>query len=488
MTESSGAKSLFDSKAASRVPLVRRQMPAREPVAAPSAPRRGWNSGLAAAVFAILALAPLPIASNRPVFWAVWAVTLGGLSCVYGLLTILSAAPMRAPVRRVLPEALLFSGLLLFTLAQVTHIGPWPTADLAYLPQLDSVLATISVDPGSTWLTLMQWATFGALFLLTLQFSTREKRAQKFLLAVLFVITGYGAFGLISLQLGDTILGFEKLSYQGFATGTFINRNSFATFLASGLAIGFAFLLNLVARRGEQTLGSWIGQVFAILLALATLAAALFATGSRMGLLSATVGILATGLAVALSQRRAAGPALWLVVVGMLLGAVLIVAFGEQLLDRLIFLQDDGGGRDTLHQQVWQAILARPLVGYGGGSFATIAGLVLGPPLSGAVVWEYTHSTYLALWFEYGLVVGSIPLVIVAMCVLRMARYLLQGSRRVIVPAALGVVSAFACHSLLDFSAEMEANAFLLTSILALAAAPPSRRTSAVPDLPVGDR
>jgi O-antigen ligase len=93
------------------------------------------------------------------------------------------------------------------------------------------------------------------------------------------------------------------------------------------------------------------------------------------------------------------------------------------------------------------------------------------PPLSPEFVWNNSHSTYLALWFELGLVAGSIPLVIIALLGLRAVRAARDPSSTATSSAAIGTIVVFALHSLLDFSAEIEANAFLFTVILALGAA-----------------
>ena len=471
MTKDSASSAAFSSDRLERVSISRPHLASAGHAANGGGSWGGLNTALAVAVFVVVALAPLPLGSNRPVFWSFWGAILGALSIIYGSLIAVSKTRLRAPIRGYLAEAILYGVLLLATVAQVLKIGSMLPPGMAYLPQLDRSLSTLSVDPGSTWMTLIQWASFGMLFLLTVQFSANEGRARRFMFGLFVVITCYAANGLVSLQLGDTILGFDKLSYQGFATGTFINRNSFATFLACGLAIGVSFVLELFTRNQDQTLNRKIGMWAALLLALALQAAALFATGSRMGLLSAVVGVLAVVLAAVLGERRNAAGALALVLGGMVVAAILLFVFGEQLLERLVFLQGEGGGRSELHAQVWEAILQRPLLGYGGGSFASIAGLVVGPPLSGAVIWEYTHSTYLALWFEYGLVVGSLPLLIGLIIAIRVLRNILRGHRAVVSRAALGTLVVFACHSLLDFSAEMEANAFLLCAALGLAVA-----------------
>ena len=145
--------------------------------------------------------------------------------------------------------------------------------------------------------------------------------------------------------------------------------------------------------------------------------------------------------------------------------------FGASLVERLVLLPGVDESRVEVHRQIWEAIWARPWTGYGAGSFATVFQAFQRPPLSGEYVWENSHSTYLALWFEMGLVAGSIPLLIIAVVAVRSLAALRDPSSTALSLATLGVIIVFAVHSLLDFSAEIEANAFLLTVVMALGAA-----------------
>lgn len=424
------------------------------------------QDSLAVLLVAVVAIAPVPLGSNRPLFWAVWAVAIGLLAAVYGL-GLLLKAPAHASIVRYWPEltgTLLLMGWLG---VQLLPLGGWlPT--LTLVPKLGLAAPSISLDPGSTRLALLSFATYGLLFVLCAQVATDRRLAHRMVLGIFLVITAFAAYSLVNLvQLGDTLLGFEKLYYRGAATGPFVNRNSFATFLAAGLALGVALLTSRLGRiRRAGSTGSY-AQAALVLVSLLCIAAALLATGSRMGLIAGGVGAC-VALLLVLPARH---PSVWLGFAAALTLIVILVAmFGIETLERLIFVSDETG-RATLYGQVWDAILERPWTGYGGGSFAAVFPMFQHPPLANDGIWDKAHSTYLALWFEMGFIFGSIPVLIVLGLLFRAVAGLWNSSTRSLSVAAIAVVVVFALHSLVDFSAEIMADAFLFTAILALGSA-----------------
>jgi O-antigen ligase len=145
---------------------------------------------------------------------------------------------------------------------------------------------------------------------------------------------------------------------------------------------------------------------------------------------------------------------------------IVAVLYGGGLIDRLA--TGDAEGRFELYRQVWSAILHRPWLGYGGGSFAVAFPLFQHAPLDGGFVWDRAHSSYLTAWFELGFVFGSLPIIILGLIGWRACRALSEPSRRLVAAAAIGVITVFGVHALADFSAEIEADAFLLLAVAAL--------------------
>jgi O-antigen ligase len=429
------------------------------------------NALLAIGLVTVLVLAPVPLGSNRPAFWTIWGCVIGLLGLLYiaGLVTV--RAKLRVGIGKLWAEAVLFAGLLGYLFVQIAPVGRF--FDLGIETQAGTRVSplTISLDPGSTRLALLQFLSFGVLFFLMLQAGANRRRARRILLTVFVAIAGFAAFGLASLTLlDDTILGLPKEAYLGFATGTFVNRNSYATFLAVGVVVGLPMLIEVLRDTRGRTLAARLGLSALLVVGLAIIGATLFATGSRMGSLSAAVGLF-VALAAILSSRRGGWRLAAFSVATLLVAAVgLLSVTGTTLLERLVFTDGLDQGRAELHAQTWNAILLRPLLGYGGDAFASVFPIFQQASSQGAVLWDHSHSTYLALWFELGMIAGSVPLIIVTLIGLRCVGAISDDSDRVISAAAIGTIVVFAAHSLLDFSAEIEANAFLFVAILALGA------------------
>src|SRR5690606_36301189 len=102
----------------------------------------------------------------------------------------------------------------------------------------------LSLAPGSSLHNLIQFASYGLFFFLMLQAVSNRRRTVAVARAIFWIIAAHAIYGLVALtQLGDPLLFFEKWAYLGSATGTFVNRNAYATFLAFGLVLGTALAI-----------------------------------------------------------------------------------------------------------------------------------------------------------------------------------------------------------------------------------------------------
>lgn len=437
-----------------------------------SRPRFRFNDGLAVFLTAIVVLSPLPFGSNRPQFWALGAAAVGLLGSVYFLSNALKQKPHRVPLRDVAAMASLLALLCTFLVVQLLPLGG--TLPVAGTPSAP----TLSLDPGQTWLMVLQILSYGLFYFLLMQVSAKRDRARLVLHIVFAAVVAYAVLALLSLtQWGDTILGLEKWAYPGSATGTFVNRNSFATFLAMGSAAGMALLMAVPAIHDRPA--SRIIDAGAIIAGLLIIGATLFATSSRMGAASAAGGAVVVFLLG--SSKLGGGIRLWITgLLAVAIGAALLLpSFGGGLLERIV-APGGGDGRLEVYSQVWQAILQRPMTGYGGGSFEWAFAIFAQPPLNLDLTWDKAHSTYLQLWFELGLIFGSIPIVLLVLAGWRSLTTLRRSEGNwVLGLAGIGALTVAAIHSLVDFSLEIQANAFLLLALLAVgAAAPETTRTS----------
>ena len=435
---------------------------------APSTALHRLNNRLAVFVLAVVALSPLPLASNRPFFWALSAAIIGLIGIFYLATIAIWRQPFRVPLRRVALIAVPFLALCLFLIAELLPIGKW--RPLGFVDTTGAALNadTLSLTPGNTWLMLLQMLGYGMLFLLVLQVGANARRALLVLRLIFFMVAAYAAFALVELrQLGDTILGMPKWTYLGSATGPFVNRNSFATFLAFGLVVGVALMADEFAQAARNRLP--VSQLVVQAISLLLICTALLLTGSRMGTVAGAAGCFWV-LAVAASKARI-GPGGWLVRVG-LLGVVVValyVVFGTAVLERVGKLGEDADLRSALYQQVLGMIATRPWLGFGGGSFEYAYPLFQHPPVASDLVWDKAHSTYLALWSELGLAAGSILPLIIAIIGVTTTIRLFKSERDLAIYAAVGgVIVTAAVHSLVDFSLEVQAVAYLFIAILAL--------------------
>lgn len=433
--------------------------------------RGNVNNKLGWALLLLVGLSPLPLGSNRPAFWALWGLLLGGIGLVYFFSLRASGDALRITAWR-LPELTLpFTLLLLFVTAQTLPLSSLGYTPVQALPAgLELHASSISLDPATTSLTLLQFASYGLLALLFLQVGYRGGRADRVLIGLFTIIVSYALLGIVLQgQVGD-MLGIPRSPSQTAATGPFVNRNNFATYLSFGLATGVALAVGrLEPRQNGQNRYRRIAAIALVATGLFVIGAALVATQSRMGFTAGLLGALMVTILALMGRRLSVG--IWLVVFATLLvGTIGLLAFnGSGLVERIGSLETAGDVRADLYRQVWGVILSSPLVGYGGGTFEGAFPLFHQLPVSPDLVWNKTHSTYLALWVEFGLVFGSLPLFIIAAATIRLVTTRTNGAAGVPQLAAIGVITVAAVHSTVDFSLEIEAAAFTFVAIVFLA-------------------
>jgi len=437
------------------------------------------NQQLAVFLAAFVALAPIPLGGARPLFWALSGVVVALAALLYGAALWRKGEMLRVGYGSLAPLIVPWVLLLAFLVAQVVPLASilGPITFTGVEGQAFSS-ATLSLTPGETLLMLLRLAGYGVFFFLAVQVAANRDRAMQIAKWLCFIVAAHALYGLVALtQLGDPMLFVSKWAYLGSATGTFVNRNSYATFLAVGLVIaiglGMRTMLNTDMphlRKGQR---KPIVQAIPYLIAALVILAALLASQSRMGLFAGLCGtgvLTAIGLAKGrFGGRRVVAPALLLSLSVFAVGAML---FSGGTFERLGSVERDTDVRLQLYAQVLDMIRARWATGFGGGSFEVAYTLFHREPVSPDLVWHKAHSTYLALWSELGVFAGTLPILILALIGFGAAR--LVGLRRsdwwlpLIAVSALVVI---AMHSLVDFSMEISGNVYLVLLVLALGTA-----------------
>jgi len=438
---------------------------------------RALNSMLAVALVGWIALAAIPVGSNRPIFWGVSGLVVG----LVGLIYLLACSFLGyRPRRTVAPFRLAILAMGGLVAVQIVQMIPFADVKFDNVRGITVISDTLSLVPGMTFLALVQTLTLMMVFYLVLQVTVNQGRARRIALALYLVIAAHAAYALVALtQLGDPLLMFDKTAYLGSATGTFINRNSFATYLAFGCTMGLALTIEEAFLRRHP--GRWWplnATATLYLVGLAVIVAALISTRSRMGIFSGLCGSgLTAVLLLALRVRQ--GQLIGLIVAGGILMAGVGLLYSEGLLERLSRVGGSSHARFELYAQVLTMIADRPFLGFGGGSFEAAFPLYHELTLDPAVRWDYAHSTYLNLFVDYGVVMGLAPLValiqIARMTIRRLGSHMPRTDHAAM---TLGSMLTAGLHSLLDFSLEIHAVALMFVVILALGVAGRTERES----------
>lgn len=444
-------------------------MSRKRPAAVERGSARPQNGFALWSLLILLGLVPLPLASARPLLWALWAACIGLIATIFLLWQIRSAKRLRvSPIDLKLPVALvtLTLGALL---VQLLPIGLFSKV---VIDGSELVIGQISVAPGQTILMLARQLTYALTAFLVLQIAASDNRRHVFLHGIIAIVLVYGAYGLLAFRFGDTILGLPKWAYPGSITGSFVNRNSFATFLGFGAVLTLAHGCAVLRRQSERhrddgLINGFFTHVILYGAAYVFLILLIIGTQSRMGLFSALAGSAVVILATLISIRRL-GLVLLVVPLALALFVALLWLIGGNLLERIESQGFASNDRLQLYEQVWNLIAMRPFTGFGGGTFEIAFPVVHKLPLSADVTWHLAHNSYLALWAELGLIAGSFLILAIGAIALRLFVSLRRGygswTSQI---AALGVIVQIAIHSVVDFSLEIPANTMIFVAIVA---------------------
>ncbi|MEM1064687.1 MAG: O-antigen ligase family protein [Pseudomonadota bacterium] len=424
----------------------------------------GWFVALSATAAAI------PLGLNRPVYWLIFGV----IVAIWTIGFILLAH--RDQARHI---TLHRSNAWLLAIAAI--VPAWAIVQSVPLPfeQVGPGGVALSILPSASAMGALRFTIYILFFYLALIAGARQNQAHRVAILMFAGAVAHAAWGLVALNLlGDVALWGEKTAYLGFATGTFLNRNSFATFLSIGFCLGTALLFDTGAasqrgRRGARTgLDEWLNRAL-VLLGLVVIGLALFATQSRLGVAGALIGAV---ICFVLMRTGAATPSLRRFLVTFAIAipvlAVAATAWGVGLLDRVISIEESVAFRLVAYGYALELIHAEPLLGYGFDTFRLAFESVHRPPLPGDFYWDRAHSTYLSNWVELGVVIGSLPVLLVAVVCLRLAKSVYSSSEGAMLPAAaFSAIVTAAFQSAADFGLEIPANVILLLALSGLALA-----------------
>lgn len=298
------------------------------------------------AVVAFFALSGLALLIGRPIWRAGWwPVTLGAVFCILTAVSFLPASLFPEPSWR-----------------SVFSVGfPYALAD--------------SVNP-QPWLGLFWWLLLAASALVGWYLLSTPLEGRSLALFLHFVAGFVALYAILSVA--DLQTKWDYPFRGGAVFGLLPNKNHTATLLVVGAIVSFGLMQWEIAR------GSRGAAVFAALCGATPLAALLFFSNSRAGVIFLVFGLFLWAAGAARGRARTSVLAGAIVLVVFL--AVLFAAGGSEVRDRLqnlgrhaLAVEQEGGGgqadldfRQPIFRDTLRMIRDQPLVGAGLGQFQYI--------------------------------------------------------------------------------------------------------------------
>lgn len=438
---------------------------------------------------ALLVWMPLPVGSNRVWFLSIAEIWLFILSVM--LLFICWQGKLKIPEVWHNTKIIhyLFIGYLSFIFFQLIPL-PASFVDLLSPRRLISFRL---VFPDEQWLSLSEnhneTASFFVesifyylFFIFTLLLVNSRKRIKLITWTVIYSALFQAMYGsLMTLSGAEYGFFFEKYTYIGVATGTFINRNHLAGYLNMGIAVGIGVLIaGLGKEEVLRTARHWYRKVVKVLLSkkaqlrvyIALCTITLVLTHSRMGNMAFFVSLTVAAL-LALRLTNHARKTMLLLVVSIIVIDVLIVStwFGlEKVVERLEKTSTTTEQRDEVSAYTFKQWQDYFITGSGGATYQYIFPAYRGSDIK--QYYDHAHNDVLEFASETG-VVGITLLVSIVLLSLFAAIKALSSRRE---PLMIGLaftstmaILALSIHSLVDFNLQIPANAALFMVVLAFA-------------------
>lgn len=337
---------------------------------------------------------------------------------------------------------------------------------------------TLSLDPNSTKLVIVQLATLLVYFAATLVFVDTPHRLHVLVRTIMIFGFLLAIFGLTQSFISPTkVYGMRELN-QSTAFGPFINRHHFAGYMELTISLPLGLLLAGSIDKEKRLLYLFVAGLMGV---------ALVMTSSRGGIIS-LVGeivflVIVTAIWKSQSEReRRRVRSSWLkgaaarvalaaaLIVGLFAGVILLG--GEFSLNRFIDsvnTDDPTTGRAHFWSVTLDMIKANPVVGTGLGAYGVI--YTRYDTRNGLYRLEQAHNDYLQVFSDAGVVGGALAFAFVVILFYRgFARAKSRDDfRRGVALAALGGCFAVLIHSFFDFTLHTTSNALLFLVLGALA-------------------
>lgn len=427
------------------------------------------------AALAVFALAPLPFGSVDRGWILLWTAILS-----LSLLTADTSGVDAKRLRRIgigLAAFAAYAGIAILQwtgMAGLQNASIWQDASAVLGESLPPHISSIAASPLQSLAPALLF-TLAALRAFVL--ATEPGGAKLISQTIGRAAVAFALYSAISLILApDMLLWREKQAYLSNLTGTFINRNTAATYFGSASIIWMLALVHELRMRTSRKLGLRSNfqallnnpprDVLAAMAAFLVCFAATAASGSRAGFLL-TILMLVLSVALSVDWRAMLRRAGWLRVgVALLLGLGLIEVWGGGVAARI----DQRGladvGRMSVYRTSFDIIADHPIFGIGLGAFESYFPMRRPPELGSAGIWDRAHSTPLEIAVEMGLPAAAILAGVFLLGLAALTRSAIGNRRRaVICGLTVGILGI--AHSCVDFSLQIPGYAVVFAALTA---------------------
>lgn len=430
-----------------------------------------------------LAWVPYWYGSNDYFAWGVNAVLFCGLVAIFEVALVVRGKSHPVGIKEVWVSVALFAAVVLWIIVQNATWTPtsWhhPIWDLASEALKKPIEGSISVNRNLTTVALVRLITSASVFWLALQLCRDGTRAKHFMTAIVVIVCGYSAYGIIAVAMNTKpVLWMGTTWSLGRVNSTFVNPTHFGTYAGVGLVVVCGLILNLYRSDLTTRGGSLRFRIASIIEASAQQGAmligvaflifvALLGSASRGAILATGLGLLV--LAVLLLGGRDKGfvGRRELLILGGFLAVAVFLAFGDLFLGKMT----EGGLSDERRMGVYlivlRSIFDAPLLGYGYGTFIDVFPMFRDRSISIEGALDQAHNSYLEVFQGLGLVLGLALGVCVVLLVIKCFKGATVRRDGVMVPAvATAVAFLVGVHALADFSLQIQAVTLTFAAVL----------------------
>jgi putative inorganic carbon (HCO3(-)) transporter len=433
-----------------------------------------------------IALAVLAFGGTEPASFALVEVLLLGVSA------LLVANPRGVAVAG-LPQALAVPAAVMSVV--LVQLCPLPAQWLERLagrenPGTGVPLAHLSMEAYSTRAHLLIFVTCSVAFYFAQIISKDRQRKQRLIYSLIALGCFEAFYGLLQYLTGwQQIFTYVKKYDLAEATGTYINRNHYAGFLAMVLpfSLTLAFyeyanfarnqsqprprMRKMITRASFQRLAFWLS-------AAVVLFAALVFSRSRMGIIAACASLLAMfGLAV--FSRFRIRMLLTLSASFLIISLCLALWIGPgPITERFQGVEQEYSLGDQSRVSIWRddlrLIRQHPWLGTGLGTFP-IAFTTVQTTFLGQFV-NHAHNDYLELASDLGVPAALVLVAGILFVFVRAVRTFLFGEgnfERLMALGCAGSITAMLLHAMADFNLYIPGNALVFSMILGLGISAP---------------